>query len=938
VATLTSALNSSNVNVVTTGSGGDAGIITVSNNVSWTNTHTLTLSATNNIAINATISDSISSLFLTSSSGGTISEGAAGVIAVGSLSVSTTGSVTLTNSSNSVTTFGASSGALSFTDSAALTVGAVGTTTGIAATGNVTLTTNTITLSNNVTATGNTVTIQPLGTTTTTALGTGTGTLALTQAEISKITASALVFGGTGSTGAMSIGGAVTVPTTITNLSLLSGGAVNIGTGASLTNANSGGTVALQGSSIGLSGPISANGSVTLTTDSLTMAAAGTIGASGQTVTIQPLSATTTVGLGTGAGTLALTQTELGEITASTFDFGGSGSTGTFTVGGAVTVPSTITNLTLLSGGTISIGGTSSLTDTNSAGALSLQAASLSLAGPISSSHGPITLTTNSLALTAAISDSGQTLTIQPLGSTTTVGLGSGAGTLTLTQAELNEITAATFVYGGTGSSGTVTVGGPVTVPSTITNFTLASGGTISISSGASIIDSNSTGTVTLQGNTETIAGSITAPGLTINASGTITDTASVSVGTFDLAGGSWVQNMPQASMPAFTATNFQITGGSFLRVYGGDGSDSPYEIFDVYGLQGMEGFLGSNFQLQNNIDATVTKNWTDSTGTGFVPIGNALTTTYNATFNGQGFTISNLFINQPSSAGTSGTSVGLFGGIDREVENVNLASAKVTGYEDVGGLVGYNVGTVSNSSTSGTIAVSSGGSYVGGLVGDNYGSISGSSSSAGVTGNYVGGLVGVNDRDAYFEGSISNSYSTGSVTETGAGGAGAGGLAGENGGSITTSWSSATVVGISASGYVGGLVGENGNVLNYGGSISYSYALGSVSAYGDGGGLVGYNPGYPNSGSITQTYATGKVTGYGTGTYLGGLVGYNFGSFSQSYWDTQTTGQAMHPGAAARVAPLASRAALPVARITRTMNRPIPASRSGQNRALWVG
>ena len=68
------------------------------------------------------------------------------------------------------------------------------------------------------------------------------------------------------------------------------------------------------------------------------------------------------------------------------------------------------------------------------------------------------------------------------------------------------------------------------------------------------------------------------------------------------------------------------------------------------------------------------------------------------------------------------------------------------------------------------------------------------------------------------------------------------------------------------------------------------------------------------NAGSLDQTYATGRVTG-GTGSILGGLVGSNTfsdpsgnplfpqsatgttGTATNSYWDTQTTGQSTSAG-----------------------------------------
>ena len=88
--------------------------------------------------------------------------------------------------------------------------------------------------------------------------------------------------------------------------------------------------------------------------------------------------------------------------------------------------------------------------------------------------------------------------------------------------------------------------------------------------------------------------------------------------------------------------------------------------------------------------------------------------------------------------------------------------------------------------------------------------------------------------------------------------------LAGSNSGTITASYATGSV---SGGDYVGGLVGRNSS----GGAITGSYAAGSVSG-GDlhVGGLVGNN-----SGAITGSYATGSVSG---GDYVGGLVGNNSG------------------------------------------------------------
>ena len=85
--------------------------------------------------------------------------------------------------------------------------------------------------------------------------------------------------------------------------------------------------------------------------------------------------------------------------------------------------------------------------------------------------------------------------------------------------------------------------------------------------------------------------------GLTIDAGGTATATDAINIGTFTLADGNWVQNT--AALPTFHATDFRILDGSFLRVTGGNGtSANPYQITDVYGLQGIgsSDLLASNF------------------------------------------------------------------------------------------------------------------------------------------------------------------------------------------------------------------------------------------------------------------------------------------------------------------------------------------------------
>jgi len=286
---------------------------------------------------------------------------------------------------------------------------------------------------------------------------------------------------------------------------------------------------------------------------------------------------------------------------------------------------------------------------------------------------------------------------------------------------------------------------------------------------------------------------------------------------------------------------------------------------------------------------------------------------------------------------------------------NPNIAShledEVLPGSQNIGLLAGANIGFIDNAHVSGRIdGRHVGGANVGGLVGFNadviekehsipLNTIQNSSAAVDVTvggqqfcaggtcfnlGNAAGGFVGFN------EGVILNSTATGNVSSISTdSGASVGGFAGINLGSISDSSAWGTVNVTSPGAFVGGLVG-----FNEGGSITGSYAASVVSASGNdaiAGGLVGYNTQFAtitqsyaigsvsvggsgtagglvgqNGGTINESYASGPVIG-GQGSTLGGLVGLNhastFGGFDEgprvvagtvtnSFWDTQTTGQ----------------------------------------------
>jgi len=270
-------------------------------------------------------------------------------------------------------------------------------------------------------------------------------------------------------------------------------------------------------------------------------------------------------------------------------------------------------------------------------------------------------------------------------------------------------------------------------------------------------------------------------------------------------------------------------------------GSGNNYTLSSVQGMKDLLGFADNaayTFTLSGNIDLA-------SAPAGFyIPY-------LAGTFDGANHTISNFTVKM-----TAANNVGLFGetATGSTITRLGLIGANVTGADTVGGLVGRNNGTISNSYVTGSV---SGGSYVGGLVGQNYNTISNSYATSHVTGTgywRIGGLVGMNQQSSV----IRNSYATGDVT----------------GGSASS---------------VGGLVG----ILNSNSQVSNSYATGNVTSTGNKiGGLVGSSYGGAST-VISNSYSSGHVTGSG----IGGLVGSNGATVSNSFWNTETSGTTSSAG-----------------------------------------
>lgn len=323
--------------------------------------------------------------------------------------------------------------------------------------------------------------------------------------------------------------------------------------------------------------------------------------------------------------------------------------------------------------------------------------------------------------------------------------------------------------------------------------------------------------------------------------------------------------------------------------------------------FEGCDGYeLTRNLDFNNSASyasRAVNRDWVS--GNGWLPIGSAdefleVNGAFESTFyghfemsfDGNGYTISNLYINRTGDADTG--SIGLFGHIRErsDIRRIGLISVNITGRSQVGGLVGVSDGArISDSYATGTVrGISSVGGLAGAVHDDSKVALTNIYSTCDVTGKlYVGGLIGTNGArviGSYATGNVIGENSVGGligsasnfVSESRASGnvrgrEDVGGLIGTSYGHIDASRAEGNVIGDT---HVGGLAGS---VQGYDGadSITGSYATGSVSGTAVVGGLVGKN----FEGYISASYATGSASGEHV---VGGLVGANDGTISASY------------------------------------------------------
>ena len=302
-------------------------------------------------------------------------------------------------------------------------------------------------------------------------------------------------------------------------------------------------------------------------------------------------------------------------------------------------------------------------------------------------------------------------------------------------------------------------------------------------------------------------------------------------------------------TMPA-TDAYVTVACSSSGQLAGKGTQDEPYLIFNEADLRLLSSlsktttFWGTNFRLERDITMSDTP---------MLPIGDSSNGQFDGHFDGNGHTISNLHI-----SGKVADLVALFGINFGSVSNLTLASCAITGNESgtfqIGAIVGYNIGTVSNCHVnSGTISATAA-KVVGGIVSYNDGgTISGCTNGATVSQTArtvqikVGGIVG-----NISSGTVKDCTNTGSVSGAGASG--------------------------SPSCYCGGIAG-----YLYGGILSGCANTGSVSLTGsnvynnDAGGVAGYIENRDAAICIGNTNSGAVSAANGNKNYAGGIVGYYF-------------------------------------------------------------
>ena len=286
---------------------------------------------------------------------------------------------------------------------------------------------------------------------------------------------------------------------------------------------------------------------------------------------------------------------------------------------------------------------------------------------------------------------------------------------------------------------------------------------------------------------------------------------------------------------------------------------DEPYQISnraELYWFAGLvNGTLPDGGGKNLSANAILTANIIVNTGvldanknlvsksdlTEWKPIGDRWSS-YTGTFDGQGYTISGLYFNNPTSS-----YVGLFGsiGANGKISNVGVLDSYFQFSELGGGVCGVNYGTVRDCKNTGSVR---------GLAA-------------------IGGVCGLNEEG----GIIENSFNEGTVSGTGDNVQQVGGVCGYNNGTIKSCYNTASVSGQNS---VGGVCG-----LNSRGIITNCFNEGTVSGQTFVGGVCGNGCGV----TTTNCFNGGIVSGQ---SHVSGVCGYDYnydGTLTNCYYLSDT-------------------------------------------------
>jgi hypothetical protein len=293
--------------------------------------------------------------------------------------------------------------------------------------------------------------------------------------------------------------------------------------------------------------------------------------------------------------------------------------------------------------------------------------------------------------------------------------------------------------------------------------------------------------------------------------------------------------------------------------------------------VNGGKSFANKTVNLANDISLAAYNgsNRNFNSGKGWVPIGrynsnNNSNRPFAGIFNGNGKTVSGLFINDNAS-----DYMGFFGNVSGEIRNLGIVDVNIYGRQIVGGVAGFVTvdGVAENCYSTGVIRAA--GDNLGGVVGYLNGYVLKSYSTAELDGTQsVGGVVGFVNVNA----SVTECYYNGEINGTND----VGGIAGLHRGTVSDCYAAGKVYGANN---VGGVIGRS-NGTSGSGSVSTSYSTSIVTGSNNVGGVLGFAG--ASSGPITNCYSTSTVNG---AEYVGGVAGRTECSITNCYSIGAVTG-----------------------------------------------